>query len=403
MSQTMNTLKIGSLSLLALACAVACNPSQTSTTESAPVASQSIAGINVHSELWGQAEGQNIYLYTLKNAQGMTVKVTNWGAYVQSILVADRSGKFEDVAIGYDSWDEYHNDCCYSGPIVGRFGNRIAKGQFTIDGEDYQVTRNNGGPNKDINQLHGGPEGLHKRVWQSKQVENGVEMSYLSVDGEEGYPGNLNIKVTYSLSNANELQIAYEATTDKKTPVNLTSHVYFNLSGNMKRDIEDHLLTINADAITPVDDLLIPTGEFMDVTGTPFDFRIPTAIGARIRVADPQLKLGGGQDKEFGGYDHNWVLSDYDGSLKKQLSLYDPESGRNMDILTQEPGMQFYSGNFMDGILKGKNGKLVSHRMGLALEPQHFPDSPNQANFPNTLLSPGEVYKTTSVYQFSVK
>lgn len=402
MPNTIQLVKLGSLSLLALACLSACGAKETQQAQSTPAIVQAQSGISVSKALWGQAEGQNIYLFTIKNAQGMTVQVMNWGATAKSIWVPDRNGKLEDILIGYDSWDEYHSDCCYSGPIVGRYGNRIGQGKFTIDGIEYNVTRNNGGPNNDVNQLHGGLKGLHKRVWQAERVENGVALTYRSADGEEGYPGNLTIKVTYTLTNDNEMQISYQATTDKKTPVNLTSHTYFNLSGDMKRDIEGHILTIKSEQITPVDSLLIPTGEFMDVAETPFDFRLPTAIGARIRLADPQLKLGGGVDTEFGGYDHNWVFSDYDGSLKHQVRLYEPESGRYMDILTEEPGIQFYAGNFMDGTLKGKSGKLVKHRYGLALEPQHFPDGPNQPNFPNTLLGPGEVYETTSIYKFGV-
>lgn len=363
----------------------------------------SSSAIQVSSERWGEAEGQAIFLYTLKNSAGMTVKVSNWGAYVQAIIVPDKKGKFEDVLIGYDSWPEYYNDCCYSGPVVGRFGNRIAQAAFTIDGMRYQLTKNDGGPNKDINQLHGGKLGLHKRVWQAKLLADGVELSYLSVDGEEGYPGNLNITVTYSLTSKNELKVDYYATTDRTTPVNLTLHSYFNLSGAAQRNIENHILQIKADSITPVDDLLIPTGELMPVANTPFDFNQSTAIGKNIRTVNPQLKKGAGVDHEFGGYDHNWVFSEFDGSLKNQVSLYDPQSGRLLEILTQEPATQFYSGNFMDGSISGKGGKVINHRNGLALEPQHFPDSPNQASFPSTLLKPGEVYQTQSVYRFSVK
>jgi aldose 1-epimerase len=361
------------------------------------------SSIQVSTERWGDAEGQAIFLYTLKNSAGMTVKLSNWGAYVQAIIVPNMQGKFEDVLIGYDSWPEYYNDCCYSGPVVGRFGNRIAQAAFTIDGMRYQLTKNDGGPNKDINQLHGGKLGLHKRIWQAKLLADGVELSYLSVDGEEGYPGNLNITVTYTLTPQNELKVDYHATTDRTTPINLTLHSYFNLSGTAQHNIENHILQIKAHSITPVDDLLIPTGDLMPVANTPFDFNQPTAIGKHIRTVNPQLKKGGGVDHEFGGYDHNWVFSEYDGSLKNQVSLYDPQSGRLLEIFTQEPAIQFYSGNFMDGSVSGKRGKVVNHRNGLALEPQHFPDSPNQASFPSTLLKPGEVYQTQSVYRFSVK
>lgn len=364
------------------------------------ITSNSEAVIRVSSEKWGEADGKEIRLYTLKNDKGMVVRAINWGAYVQSVIVPDRDGSFEDVVIGYDNWDEYYNDCCYSGPVVGRFGNRIAKGKFTIDGIEYNVTRNNGGPNNDMNQLHGGLRGLHKRAWDASQIENGVEMTYVSIDGEEGYPGNLKVIVAYTLNNDNEFKITYEAISDKKTPINLTWHAYFNLSGNMKRDIEGQMLLIKADKITPVDDWLIPTGELLSVEGTPFDFRSFTAIGSRIRVKDEQLKKGGGVDKEFGGYDHNWVFTESNGSLAHQVTMYDPKSGRVMEIFTQEPALQFYSGNFMDGTVKGKAGKVVKHRYGIALEPQNYPDAPNQQNFPNSILAPGETYSTSSVYRF---
>ncbi|MCU4675987.1 galactose mutarotase [Catenovulum sp. 2E275] len=359
--------------------------------------------VQVSVEDWGKANNQTVHLYTLKNEQGMTVKVSDWGGYLQSIKVADKNGQFEDVLVGYDSWPEYYNDCCYAGPIVGRFGNRIAGAEFEIDGVKYSLSANDGGENKDINQLHGGFKGLHKRLWQSEVIPNGVQLSYLSKDMEEGYPGNLQIKLNITLDNDNALKLEYFATTDKKTHVNLTSHTYINLTGDMKSDIENHILQIKADKITPVDHYLIPTGELANVVGTPFDFTQPKEIAQDIRQSNQQLKFAGGQDKRFGGYDHNWVFTDYDGSLKNQVSLYEPQSGRLLEIYTQEPAIQFYSGNFMDGTMTGKQGKPVLFRYGLALEPQHFPDSPNQANFPSTLLKPGETYHTVSSYKFSVK
>lgn len=347
--------------------------------------------ISVTSEPWGEVDGKAIHLYTLKNQKGMTVTLLNWGAHVQSIVVPDKKGVFEDVTLGYDTFDEYFKDSSYYGPVVGRFGNRVANAAFKVDGEEYQLTVNN-----NDNQLHGGKKGLHKRVWDAKTIDAGVVMSYLSVDGEEGYPGNLDIKVTFKLNNDNELKLTYEAETDKTTYVNLTLHTYFNLSGDAKRNILDHLLMINADKTTPVDVELIPDGSYADVAGTPFDFRRPTPIGLRVNDENEQLAFGG-------GYDHNWVLNDWDGSMKPQLTLYEPESGRKMTIITEEPGMQFYSGNFQDGKTMGKNGRAYQYRTGMCLEPQHFPDSPNQPNYPSTKLRPGEKYQTTSIYRFTTE
>ncbi|WAJ71766.1 aldose epimerase family protein [Catenovulum adriaticum] len=350
---------------------------------------------------WGQTAQQNVHKYTLTNTEGMSVQLTNWGATVIAVNVPNHLGQVENVILGYENAERYLNDCCYTGPVVGRFGNRIANGRFTIDETTYQVTRNDG-PDKNLNQLHGGLKGLHKRLWKSEIVNNKVVMSYQSPDGEEGYPGLLDIKVTYSLDNNNRFTIDYLATTTKATPVNLTWHAYFNLSGDMKRSVESQNLYINSDKITPVNNTLIPTGEFMSVKNTPFDFNQPKPVGQDIRVSHPQLKLGGGQDAVYGGYDHNWVLNDYDGSLKHQVTLTDPQSGRLMKIFTTEPGMQFYSGNFMDGSVKNALGKPINHRDGLALEPQHFPDSPNHPHFPNSILRPGETYQSTSVYEFSL-
>ncbi len=356
---------------------------------------QSGPKLTVSKEPFGTVEGKQINLYTLKNANGMVVKIMNYGAIVQSILVPDREGKFEDVVLGFDQLEGYVKDHSYFGAIVGRYGNRIARGKFTLDGVEYTLATNNG-----ENHLHGGNKGFDKVVWKAKAVKSadavGVELHYLSKDGEEGYPGNLNVKVTYTLNNKNELKIEYRATTDKPTPVNLTNHSYFNLSGNCKRDILGHRLWINADYFTPVDDGLIPTGEIWSVKGTPMDFTKPTAIGKRINDDYEQLKFGH-------GYDHNWVLNEVDGSLKLQVSLYDPGSGRLMEIFTEEPGLQFYSGNFLDGSIIGKGGVAYQYRYGLCLEPQHFPDSPNHPDFPNTILRPGETYHTVSVYRFFVK
>ncbi len=340
-------------------------------------------------------DGTPITLFTLVNSNGMIVKITNYGAIVQSLTAPDKNGKFEDVTLGYDKLEDYIRDKSYFGCIVGRFGNRIAKGKFTLDGVEYTLATNNG-----PNHLHGGIKGFNKVVWDAEPIKNresvGVKLTYLSKDGEEGYPGNLHCTVMYTLTNHNEMQIEYKATTDKATPVNLTHHSYFNLSGNGRRNILDQQLWINADFYTPVDETLIPTGELAPVKDTPFDFTKPTAIGARIHDKNQQLEYGH-------GYDHNWVLNDADGSLKLQASLYDPVSGRLMEIYTEEPGLQFYSGNFLDGSIIGKYGVRYTRNYCAVLETQHFPDSPNQLNFPSTILRPGETYHTVTIYKFLTK
>lgn len=330
--------------------------------------------------------------YTLKNDKGMIVKITNYGATVTSIMVPDKNGKVKDVSLGYDNAEGYINSISrpYFGAIVGRYGNRLAKGKFTIDKKEYSVSINNG-----ENHLHGGFMGYDKIIWDAKPFDNGVVMNYLSKDGEEGYPGNLNIEVTYTLTNDNELKIDYDATTDKSTPVNLTSHIYFNLAGEGSDTINDHVLMINADSYTPVDSGLIPTGEIAKVKGTPFDFKKPKLIGKDLAVKHQQLKFGL-------GYDHNWVLNK-EKSFSLAASLYHPKSGRFMEVFTKEPAIQFYGGNFLDGTLTGKSGNAYKHRSGLCLETQHYPDSPNHKNFPNTILKPGETYATSTVYRFSIK
>ncbi len=341
----------------------------------------------------------SIKLYTLKNEAGMTVKVTNYGAIITSIIVPDRSGKMADIALGYNDVSGYINavDKPYFGAIVGRYGNRIAKGQFTIDGETYKLAVNNG-----ENHLHGGVIGFDKVVWDAKPLEgdgwSGLELTYAAKDREEGYPGNLNVKVTYKLTGANELVVDYNATSDKKTPVNLTQHTYFNLKGEGEGTILDHELMINAKRYTPVDIGLIPTGEMPEVAGTPFDFSSPKPIGRDLGQENEQLKFGL-------GYDHNFVLDkggDRD-AMTLAARVKEPASGRVMEIHTTEPGIQFYCGNFLDGRLKGKSGKTYVHRGGFCLETQHFPDSPNQPNFPSTILSPGQEYKTTTTFKFSAE
>jgi len=341
------------------------------------------------------SDGREVFKFTLKNKNGMEVSLINFGATVTSIVVPDKSGKMEDVVLGYDSLDGFVNDNSYLGVIVGRYGNRIGKGKFSIDGKEYQVTVNDG-----ENHLHGGTIGFHKVLWDAKAIENdstpAVQLTYVSKDGEDGYPGAVTIKVTYTLTSENELKMDYEGTTDKPTILNPTNHAYFNLTGSPANIILDHQLQIDADSTTPVVKGLITTGEFASVTNTPFDFRIATAIGARINDNNEQMKLGG-------GYDHNWVLKNFDGKVRKVGELYEPKSGRLLIYYTDQPGLQFYSGNFLNGSIKGKKGIAYQYRTGLCLEAQHYPDSPNKQQWPSVVLRSGETYKQTTVYKFSVK
>lgn len=341
-----------------------------------------------------EVDGKPVALYTLTNGHGLDVQVTNYGARVVTILAPDREGRRADVAIGCESIDRYlrEADARFSGPVVGRFANRIAGGRFTLDGVEYTLPQNDHGQS-----LHGGLKGVDSRVWSVDEVTgNTIAMTYVSPDGEEGYPGEVTIKVLYTVTDDNALKIEYAATTDRATVVNLSNHSLFNLGGEGSGTILDHELWIAADATTPVDSVLIPTGELASVEGTPFDFRTPTAIGARIDTADEQL--GNGQ-----GYDHNWVLNDYTGDVRLVASLYDPASGRMMEILTDQPGLQFYSGNFFTGESAGKFGRKIGYRGAVALETQHFPDSPNRPQFPSTELRPSETYTQTCIYRFGVK
>lgn len=315
--------------------------------------------------------------YTLKNDRGFEVSITNYGGAVTSLKTPDREGKFGEIVLSYDTLDDYVRNPRYMGALIGRHANRIARGRFSLNGVEYQLPCNNG-----ANHLHGGPKGFDTRLWHVRENGNILHLWYVSKDGEEGYPGNLNASVDYTLLD-NELQIDYYATTDRDTIVNLTNHSYFNLRG--AGTILDHELTLNADSFTPVSEDLIPTGEIKAVEGTPMDFRKPKAIGTDIQNVS---------------YDHNFVLNNWDRSLRFAARLYDPVSGRVLEILTTEPGMQFYSGNFLDGSLIGKNGVAYEKYAGLCLEPQHFPDAPNHPNFPSTLLRPGEEYRHTSVYRF---
>ena len=342
-------------------------------------------------------DGQTVDLYVLSNKHGMTAAITNFGATLVSLKVPDRDGKIADVVLGYDNPADYETGKAYFGGTIGRYGNRIAHGKFTLDGVTYSVPTNDG-----ENSLHGGVRGFNKRVWTAREVSSSageaLELTYLSKDGEEGYPGNLKVKVVYTvLADQNALKIEYTATTDKATVTNLTNHSYFNLAGQGNGNILQHQLTLFASQFTPVDATLIPTGKLEGVRGTPFDFLQATAIGARINQDDQQLKFGK-------GYDHNWVLDkSSEGALSLAARAYDAQSGRILEVSTTEPGVQFYSGNFLDGTVHGKDGKVYGYRSAFCLETQHFPDSPNHANFPSTVLKPGQTLHSTSVYKFSVQ
>src|SRR5690349_16595703 len=341
-------------------------------------------------------DGEAVDLYTLTNKSGAEVEITNYGGSVVSLRVPDRNGKLGDVVLGFDSVDGYVNNTSYLGALIGRYGNRIGHAEFKLDGKTYRLAKNNG-----ENTLHGGTKGFNKAVWAAKEIPGkdgqALELTYLSKDGEEGFPGNLHVLVIYTLTDSNALRIEYFATTDKDTVVNLTNHSYFNLAGPGSGDILSHILTIEADKFTPVDSGLIPTGELRDVAGTPFDFRKPTAIGARISQDDEQLKLGG-------GYDHNFVLSRGAGPGESLAArVLEPTTGRVLEVWTTEPGVQFYTGNFLDGKSAGKGGTTYPKRSAFCLETQHFPDSPNQPKFPSVVLSPGERYHTITTYKFSAE
>lgn len=354
------------------------------------------AKTNIKKQPFGKTpEGSAADLYTLTNNKGMQAAITNFGGIVVQLRVPDRKGNLADVVLGYDDLDGYIHDKAYLGALIGRYGNRIAQGKFTLGGKAYTLARNNG-----ENTLHGGLKGFNQALWRAKELpsKNGpaLQLEYLSKDGEEGFPGNLSVKVIYTLTDDNELKIEYSATTDKETVVNLTNHSYFNLAGAGNGDILQHQVTLRADKFTPVSESLIPTGELRGVQGTPMDFRTPTAVGARIEQDDQQLKYGR-------GYDHNWVLES-GGSKTPTLAatVFEPGTGRVLEVWTTEPGVQFYTGNFLDGA-KGKSGKVYQRRYALCLETQHFPDSPNQPTFPSTVLKPGQRYHTVTIYKFSAR
>lgn len=354
------------------------------------------AGTRIERKTWGSTpEGQAVDLFTLTREGAPTVAVTSHGAYIVSILAADREGRTADVVLGYGDLAGYLGDTGYLGAVVGRYANRIAGGAFSLGGQRYTLARNNG-----PNALHGGPEGFHRKTWAARVVSgpdgDTLELSCVSPDGEEGYPGTLTATVVYSLTADGGLRLDYSATTDAPTVVNLTNHAYFNLAGEGSGDVLGHEMQLEADAFTPVNDTLIPTGELRPVEGTPFDFRTPVAIGARIDDPYPQLQAGG-------GYDHNFVVRGTPGELRLAARVYELGSGRVLEVLATNPGVQVYTGNFLDGSIAGKSGRAYEKRGGFCLETQHFPDSPNQPTFPPVVLEPGDRYEQTTVFRFSVR
>lgn len=347
--------------------------------------------IMVKKETWGNVQGKEVFLFTLTNSEGNVLKLTNFGAKINWIEVPDKTGKKENITFGYDTFDETFKGDMSFGSVVGRYANRIAKGKFTIDSSEYNTPLNNG-----PNTLHGGPKGWHSVVWESeilKTTPNTVKFTYLSPDMEEGFPGAVTVEVIYTWTDKNEIVMDYKYSADKKTVVNVTNHAYFNLHGAGNGDVLDHVLTLKASAFTPVDSVMIPTGEIRQVAGTPFDFTAPHTIGERIGENYDQLILGR-------GYDHNFIL---DNKEDVDVTVYEPVSGRLLEVITDQPGMQLYTGNFLDGTKIGHGGKPFKHRTGMCLESGHYPDSPNHPGFPTTIISPGETFTTKTIYRFSVK
>jgi aldose 1-epimerase len=362
------------------------NDSNTATTTDNTADSTGAKGSITQAD-WGEVDGKKVVLFTLANKNGVEVKITNYGATVASWITPDKSGNKSNVVLGFDSLSGYLAKPPYFGAIVGRYGNRIGKAQFTIDGNTYKLAANNG-----ANNLHGGNKGFDKVVWDatpSSDSTSSLTLTYLSKDGEEGFPGSLKTTVKYTLTDDDELLIQYDAETDKATPVNLTNHSYFNLSGDVSNNILNHTVWIDADRFTPVDNGLIPTGELKSVKGTPFDFTSPHKIGERIGSVP-------------GGYDHNWVLNNQANSLKLVAWVTDSASGRKLEVFTTEPGLQFYTGNFLDGSIKNRDGKSIPKHGGFCMETQHYPDSPNKPEFPSTILKPGDKYHTETKYKISV-
>lgn len=379
-----NVKQLITLTMIATASLTACNNAEQNNENKTPAT----AGNEMVSKAdWGETDGKKVFLYTLTNKNGMQVKISNYGGTVTSWMATDKSGKKSSIVLGFDSLSGYLAKPPYFGALIGRYGNRIGKGMFKIDTATYKLATNNG-----ENHLHGGNKGFDKVVWDATPAADSsasLTLNYLSKDGEEGYPGNLKVTVVYTLTDNDELQIEYNAETDKATPVNLTNHSYFNLTGDVSNTILDHSLQINADKYTPVDKGLIPTGELKDVKGTPFDFLQPHKIGERIASVE-------------GGYDHNFVLNKKGTDLELAATLTDSVSGRKLEVYTMEPGLQFYSGNFLDGTFKTSDGKPITVHSALCLETQHFPDSPNKPDFPSTIVKPGEKYHTVTKYKLSV-
>ena len=344
----------------------------------------------IRKEAFGKSGTEAVDIYTLTNRAGIEARIMTYGAAIVSLKTPDRHGRLQNIVLGFDTLAPYLAGVPYFGATVGRYANRIADGRFTLEGKTYQLPRNDG-----PNSLHGGTRGFDKRVWTAETQGQTLRLTYVSADGEEGYPGRLTAHVSYRLGDDDTLAIAYEATTTAPTPVNLANHAYFNLTGDSGHTILDHVLTIDADRFTPVSPTLIPTGELRSVAGTPFDFRAPTAIGSRIESGDAQLRIGK-------GYDHNWILTKTrPGEMTRAALLFDPASGRTLEVRTTQPGLQFYSGNLLDGKPAG-GGTVFQHRTGLCLETQHFPDSPNHPAFPSTILRPGETYSQTTILAFGV-
>ncbi|MCF7802752.1 MAG: galactose mutarotase [Candidatus Marinimicrobia bacterium] len=350
--------------------------------------------LTISEENWGALDdGRPVSLFTLTNQEGVTAQITNYGGTLVSVKWADKNGEVEDVLLGHRTLEGYLEDNPYFGGIIGRYANRIDEGQFALDGESYQLATNDG-----PNHLHGGDKGFDKVVWDAQTFQEadsvGVRLRYVSADGEENYPGEVTVEVTYSLNSNDELRLDYAATTDEKTIINLTSHPYWNLAGQGAEPVLDHIMMINADHFTPIDETLIPTGKIRSVEGTPFDFTEPTKIGKRIDADNQQIEYGN-------GYDHNWVLNqDEPGEMVLACRISEEESGRILEVMTTEPGLQFYSGNFLDGSITGKDGEMYEYREAVVVEAQHFPDSPNHPNFPSTVLNPGEEYSQTTIYKF---